>query len=416
MAHTTENWQTWHKKLGHVSLEGLKNLLHKDLVDSDGFNVDEQSPEFECDACIQAKHSCAPFPKEADSWAEHPGELTHTDVWGPACIEDIGRAKYYISFINNYTRRCTVQFMKHKDETSTKVQQYLTYIETHWDIKPKHLHANNGTEYVNQSLLTWCRDHGIETKLTAPYSPSQNGVAKRFNRTLLELLRAMIIAQNIPKFLWPEVITHATYIRNRLYTHANDDATPKGQWSNKRPNISHLHELGSPVWILREEPKLSKLDPKSIKQMFIGYLDGLKAIKYYDACLCQVKVSRNYQFPKEYTDSHTPTPIVQCEGKLGGTNMLYSNVNYDPSEGQPTTSTLERKHEAKPLRWSTWPKVTHDYSKLNDPLLDLEDILDNDNDKDEHMSSAEATYQAFTKTHLGRGDPKSLREAKELPK
>ena len=249
---------------------------------------------------------------------------SHIQMCGdqPALKVDIGGAKYYISFIDNYTRRCTVQFMKHKDETSTKVQQYLTYIETHWDIKPKLLRADNGTEYVNRSLLTWCRDHGIETELTAPYSPSQNGVAKRFNRTLLELLRAMIIAQNIPKFLWPEVVTHATYIRNRSYTHANDDATPEGQWSNKRPNISHLHKLGSPVWILREGVELSKLDPKSTKQMFIGYLDSPKAIKYYDTRLCQVKVSRNYQFPKEYADSHTPAPIVQREGESDSTDVM----------------------------------------------------------------------------------------------
>ena len=98
MAHTTENRQTWHKKLGHVSLEGLKNLLHKDLVD--GFNVDKQSPEFECNACIQAKHSRAPFPKEAESRAERPGELTHTDVWGPACIEGRYRRSKILYFLH----------------------------------------------------------------------------------------------------------------------------------------------------------------------------------------------------------------------------------------------------------------------------------------------------------------------------
>ena len=132
--------------------------------------------------------------------------------------------------------------------------------------------------------------------------------------------------------------------------------------------------------------------------------------------LRQVKVSRNYQFPKEYADSHTPAPIVQRKGESDSTDSLHLNINYDSSEGQPTTSTLKRKHEAEPPRRSTQPKVTHDYSKLNDPLLDLEDILDDDDDEDERMSSAEAAYQAFTKTNLRRGDPKSLKEAKESPK
>ena len=135
-----------------------------------------------------------------------------------AQIEGIGQVQYYISFINNCTHWCTIQYLKNKDEATTKVQQYLSYAETCWGRQPKLLQADNGKEYINNTLLTWCQDHGIEIEFTAPHSPSQNGVAEHFNLTLMELTHAMIFMQNIPKFLWPEVVTHAAYIQNWSYT------------------------------------------------------------------------------------------------------------------------------------------------------------------------------------------------------
>jgi len=76
-------WDEWHRKYGHISATGLKRLLANNLVD--GFEVGENSTMGDCDACIQAKQSCVPFPKKAKSQSKEPGELTHTDVWGPTC-------------------------------------------------------------------------------------------------------------------------------------------------------------------------------------------------------------------------------------------------------------------------------------------------------------------------------------------
>ena len=75
---------------------------------------------------------------------------------------------------------------------------------------------------------------------TAPYSPSQNGVAECMNRTLVELAQAMLIAVQLPEFLWEHTITHAAYIRNRAYSHAIGDATPYQRWYDHKPTITHL--------------------------------------------------------------------------------------------------------------------------------------------------------------------------------
>ena len=132
-----------------------------------------------------------------------------------------------------------------------------------------------------------------------------------------------------------------------------------------------------------------------------------------------IKVSHNYCFPKG-NDIFTPRskpvvmPLATHEGESGGENTLAS--------GSVPSTKAKGKQRAdappiEPVRRSAQHKMVHDYSKLNDPLPDLEEIPnDNDNDNECHlMSLAEIVYQAFTETNLQKGDPKTLKEAKPSP-
>lgn len=121
------DWLTWHKQYGHVAITGLKKLYNDKLVE--GFNIDQSEPIFECEACIRAKQIRELFPNSSDHHTEKPCELTHSDVWGPARTQSIGGARYYISFVDDCSRRCTVEFMKQKSEAIVKVKQYVAYLE-----------------------------------------------------------------------------------------------------------------------------------------------------------------------------------------------------------------------------------------------------------------------------------------------
>ena len=116
-----------------------------------------------------------------------------------------------------------------------------------------------------------------------PYSPSQNGIAEQMNRTLVELTHAMIKGQDVPEFLWEYPIAHATYLQNRSSTTFLKDSTPY-QLRSIKPNINHLCEFGAPVWVLLQGQKIPrKILPKSKKQIYIGFDDGSKSVKYYNA-------------------------------------------------------------------------------------------------------------------------------------
>ena len=148
---TKYTWTEWHRQLGHISISGLQHLHNKNLVI--GMSIEDSTKELECDACIQAKQTRAPLPKMVSHQDHLPGELTHTDVWGPACVLSVNGYRYYISFVDDASRRVTLYYMKTKDEASEKVKHYLTYIESQGQKCPKAIRAKNGHKYVNKDLI-----------------------------------------------------------------------------------------------------------------------------------------------------------------------------------------------------------------------------------------------------------------------
>ena len=113
---------------------------------------------------------------------------------------------------------------------------------------------------------------------TVPYSPVQNGIAERINRTLLEHARAMIFSKNISKNLWPEAVTYACYIKNRSPMCAlGNNMTPHEVFYNKKPNIVRLQEFGIKCWIMVPEQRRTKLDPKAEQHIYTGIAENVKA-------------------------------------------------------------------------------------------------------------------------------------------
>ncbi|KAJ2913904.1 hypothetical protein MD484_g6523, partial [Candolleomyces efflorescens] len=235
--------------------------------------------------------------------------------------------------------------------------------------KPRFMRFDNGAELINSELENMARQEGIVVEPTAPYSPSQNGVAERFNRTLLELARAMLIEKSLPLFLWDEAVRHAAYLRNRAPTRALDGMTPYEAWSGKKPSVEHFREFGCDVWVLDESKSRSKLLPKSHKMVFVGFMDGSKSIRYYDPKTRRVKVSRNVAFNEN--DELEELEIVELPGSRSeGEHRDDSDTRTNPEpppEEPPAQSEpipAEVEEGSRNLRTRT---TTIDYKKIGNP-------------------------------------------------
>ena len=107
------------------------------------------------------------------------------------------------------------------------------------------LRTDNGGEYVSKEFEEFLKSKGIRHKLTVPYSPAQNGIAERLNRTLMESARTMIRFAKIPDSYWGEAVATAAYIRNRVPTSAfKERVSPYEKWYQRKPDLSHLRVFG----------------------------------------------------------------------------------------------------------------------------------------------------------------------------
>jgi transposase InsO family protein len=418
-----QSWETWHKRFGHVGYSGLQRMMQGRLVD--GFNVDERTPKPDCKACTESKQFVTPFPHQAQNRATRPGELTHIDLWGKAQTASIHGNQYYICFVDDYSRRVHLYFLKLKTDAIQKVKDYLTSLKTN-NRQPRAIRVDGGGEFINHELRIWCQSQGVEIEQTAPYSPSQNGVAECMNRTLVELARAMITANNVPEFLWEQAIAHAAYVRNRTHTKAVNNKTPYKAWLNKRPNVSHLREFGAPVWILNQGPHVqSKLRPKSKQFLFVGFDDGSKSVLYYSAQSRKILTSRNFRF-LTLPDHPSPTesigilaPDVRLEGETE-VNAPKSSMN--PSEEHRSSEI--NKNEPSQTKRKRSDNINEDDTGLNQPRqlrprskIDYRRLQKSfpDDSNEAVLTTSDIVYAIAAENSLGSDEPKNIHEAKRSP-
>jgi len=363
-------WEVWHRRFGHVGYSGLQNLLRLNIVD--GFTVDASSLKPDCVACTEAKLFEAPYGPASDKQTK-TGELTHTDLWGKYDVKSINGNQYYLLLVDDATRHITTEFLKSKKQAARKVIDYMTYLKVRGK-SPRAIQMDRGTEFVNESLRDWSNTEGIQLQLTAPYSPSQNGVAERMNRTLVELSRAMLVASKLPEFLWEPAVAHAAYLRNMSYTTSLVNATPYQIWHGRKPNVSNLREFGAPVWVLMQGQTIQrKMLPKSQRRAYVGYDEGSKAIQYYNAATKNVLTSRNFRFLTP-TEPSPPEEII-VEPDEQGENAPSNEGEEDRSTRSDEQESTTRKRKATDTDIDEREPIKTrgnrpDYKYLNDPFPD----------------------------------------------
>jgi transposase InsO family protein len=107
-------------------------------------------------------------------------------------VPSLGNFVYYVIFIDDYSRKTWIYFLKVKDEVFSKFQEFKALVENLSGSKIKILRSDNGGEYTSNEFKYFCREAGIKRELTTPYNPQQNGVAERKNRSIVEATKAMI--------------------------------------------------------------------------------------------------------------------------------------------------------------------------------------------------------------------------------
>jgi transposase InsO family protein len=126
----------------------------------------------------------------------------------------LGGARYFVTYIDDFSRKVWVYLLKSKGECLEKFKEFKVVVEKQLEYKIKVFRSDNGGEFISEGFEGFLKAHGIEKQTSTPYRPQQNGVADRANRTLVEMAKSMLHAQNLKKSLWAEAVVNAAYTRN----------------------------------------------------------------------------------------------------------------------------------------------------------------------------------------------------------
>lgn len=278
----------WHKRLGHVSVSNMF-FLKKSV---NGIEIPTSMP---CEVCTQGKQTRLPF-KDKGTRAVSLLQIVHSDVCGPMSVNSIGGAKYYVCFIDDFSRKFFVYIIKQKSQVFECFQKFKALVENQTDRKMKIFRSDGGGEFDNKQFTDLFAREGIVHQKTAPYTPEQNGLSERANRTIMEKVRCMLYGANLSKGFWAEAVKYAVDVINALPNTADKEKCPDEIWFGHKPNIKKFRIFGCKAYAHVPNQKRTKLEMKSTKCIFIGFPENTKAYKLYNRSTKKVLISRDVVF------------------------------------------------------------------------------------------------------------------------
>ncbi|GKD07637.1 retrovirus-related pol polyprotein from transposon TNT 1-94 [Tanacetum coccineum] len=226
------NW-LWHKRLSHLNFKNINKLAKQNKAL--GLPSLVYSNDKPCTTCEKGKHYRASFTSKQNFSIRKCLHLLHMDLFGPVSPMSINHEKYTLVIVDEHSRN------------------------------------DNGTEFRNHKLESFCDEKGISQNFSSPYTPEQNGVAERRNKTLIKAARTMLHGLVLSKHFWTNAVRIACYTQNRPIIVKRHDKTSYEIFRERIPYISYFHVFGCPVFIHNYKDHLGKFNAKADDGYFLGY-------------------------------------------------------------------------------------------------------------------------------------------------
>lgn len=394
LTESQSNLVLWHKRMGHLGISNLKKLVKDNMSTGIDFKNTDKDDKFFCESCVIGKQTSNPFFSCNLPRTSRPLEAVHTDVCGPMSETTFIGQRYYVSFIDDYTHFCVIYLLKNKAEVFKKFLEYESMVGSHFGSKIARLRCDNGGEYISIQFKDFCKSNGIQLEYTVPYTPEQNGVSERMNRTIIDRARTMLIESDLPEMLWGEAVLTANFLTNRSPTSALIDCkTPYEMWYSKKPDLTKLRIFGCVAYAKIPEPKRTKFDPKSKKYRFVGY--AVNGYRIWDAETNRIFHARNVVFNESLFQVEKP---VENERNL--------KLKFMPCES------------LKPARFDSAAQILSENLSLSeehrDPSDEPNEILENCVENDQNISTADVNSKGVDCPEISNSDNNN--ELRSTPK
>jgi len=357
--------EKWHQRFCHVGITNIQELSNKELVRG---LENLEIKNIHCNGCNVAKSVKAPCKNLGTRNTKNVLELVHSDLCGPLPVKSMGGSRYFLTLTDDYSRKTTIYCLKNKSEVSEYIRMYIARVERETDKKVKRLRTDNGLEFCNKDLMTLFNNLGIKHERTNAYTPQMNGVAERINRTLMNLVRAMLKTAKLPEKFWAEALLTACYVKNRVVHTALGDNVPEGVWTGNKPSVKHLKTYGCLAYVHLPTQIKHKLNPRAKKCIFVGYSTQTRGYRLWDPTTDDIVHSKHVEFVEEvygyeyiYKVGTYGNPYVDIEGEADITNEVETTKEMSKIDNEENCEENGRSNET--------PKI-----ELNKPKDNISNI------------------------------------------
>lgn len=258
----TVDINAWHQKLGHPSPPILTKTLR--CLSS---KFDSSLLAF-CDACHQGKMhqiSHVSLPTKTTK----PFQVIHSDLWGPAFTSSAYGYRYYIHFIDDFTRYTWIYPITLKSEATKIVKIFLQMIQTQFGVTVHTLQTDWGGEF--RPLVHHLESLGVHFQHPCPYIHQQNGKAERKHQHIVNVGLTLLAQAQMPLKFWWDAFSAAVYLINRLVSPTTAHNSPYYLLYNSMPDYKFLKVFGCSCFPFLKPYNRHKLEFRSSKCLFLGY-------------------------------------------------------------------------------------------------------------------------------------------------
>jgi len=271
---------TWHNRLGHAHFGTIKAMVKRGDIEDSFLNTNTKlNQKFDCVSCLvgKAKRMCFKTNPERNAAAFDKvyvdlGFVPTTSIMGSTC---------FLNIVDEATRFVWVFLLKEKSNTSNKLVEFARNIQLQFGKKIKNFLTDNGTEFVNKTMASYCVESGALHQATNIYTPEENSLVEKMNYVLMNKVRALLVATGFSYALWGDCLLYVVYSCNRTASVALGGSTPYECLYNTKPELESLLPWGCIVFafVPAEKRNNKKLSPRAVPTVFLGYAQGQKGYR-----------------------------------------------------------------------------------------------------------------------------------------
>lgn len=291
----------WHRRLAHINSCDL-NKMKNGIVDGLSYPATSNMSKDKCVICCEGKQIRLPFSHVGQRSTETL-QIIHADVCGAMETKSIAGSQYFLLFVDDYSRMTFIYFLKYKNEVFKRFREFKAMVENQQSKKIKILRSDNGGEFCNGEMENYLTQQGIIHQKTVSYTPEQNGICERANRTVVEKARCLLFDAKLEKKFWAEAANTAVYIKNRCVSSTLENKTPYEVWYGKKPDLSNIRLFGCTVMVHVPKEHRLKWDRKAEQYILVGFSENVKGYRVYDPRKDTVTVKRDVIVMEERTQT-----------------------------------------------------------------------------------------------------------------